>query len=362
MKMTFRKPFDAHRHLRDGDVLDAVSHYASQHFYGSIIMPNLVPPVATKAQAQAYQKRIMKSIGDPNFLPMMTLYLTDQTDPDDLETAFEDGVAVAAKLYPLHGTTNSGNAVSDYTKVHHVFKRMEKIGMPLCIHGERPTMQGEPVDHYDREAIFLRSELQELREAYPDMRISLEHISTKEAAEFIAKYGDKDLVATLTPHHLLTDRRYAINNSDNSCMPIIKAREHKEALQALVARGCEWVHLGTDCAPHVEGKKQAVQCACGCFTGPHAIALYLQAFEEADALEYFEAFASLRGPRFFGIEPSDQLVMYAKESWELSEMTRLEGEPYVDGIQLIRPFGYRSPEETAAGLGKNRIMTWKQVA
>lgn len=357
-RITLRKPFDAHLHLRDDDILRAVLPYASEHFWGGIIMPNLVPPVATMADARAYYSRIKSALHGADYTPLMTLYLTDTTNPDDVAKAYEDHVVVAAKLYPLHGTTNSAYAVSDYAKIAPTLKMMEQLGMPLLIHGERPTERGQPVDHYDREALFIQSELNELLEAFPDLRVSLEHISSLEAAAFIRTYGHPGLVATITPQHLAIDRRHAINNNDAACMPIIKRQAHREALLDLVASGCEWVHLGTDGAPHIEGKKQAVQCACGCFTGPHAMSLYLEAFEEAGALAHFEAFASLRGPMFFDREPSGALVTYERHEWQIGSMISVGEEPG----EVIRPFLFRTPEEVQQGLGKNRVLQWQLAA
>lgn len=356
--ITFRLPFDAHRHLRDGEILSAVARFASQHFCGGIVMPNLVPPIVTYANAVSYRQRIEEALANEqgSFRPLMTLYLTDNTDPDDVARAYEDGVAHAVKLYPLGGTTNSDSAVTNIRKVDVVLRRMEQIGMPLLIHGERPReVDGELVDHYDREALYVENELQALLDRHPNLRISLEHISSETAVEFINQYGSRNRVATVTPHHLMFDRRVTVYTQDAACMPIIKAQRHKEALRNLVASGCPWVHLGTDCAPHLEASKQAVVTACGCFTGPHAIPLYLQAFTELECLNLFEQFASIRGPAFFGLSPSEEFVSYEPLKWELDGMVP------VPGGGEIRPFRYRSPTECASlGVG-NLQLQWRLI-
>lgn len=353
-------PWDAHRHLRDGTILQTVAPYAAQNFWGGIIMPNLHPPVITYADAVAYRDRIHTTLKDADFTPAMTLYLTDNTDPDDVARAYEDGVAVAVKKYPLHGTTNSDFAVTDLAKVAPVLRMMSQIGMPLCIHGEQVTLNNEPLNHLKREPYYVRGELDELLEYFDGLRVSLEHISTKEAAALIAKYGSKDLVATVTPHHLINHIGRMMFNSDGAHMPCAKDIEDMLALQELIASGCEWIHLGTDCAPHDERHKNSVVCACGVFTGPNAHALYLEVFDTIGRLDLYEAFASLRGPRFFGIEPKKKPITFVRTPWKIDDFVTAYGPTAAEDFD-IRPYGYRSPEEEAAGKGVNRELQW-QVA
>lgn len=350
-------PWDAHRHLRDGAMLRTVAPFAAANFWGGIIMPNLVPPVVTYADVVAYRDRIRAAFDGVDFTPAMTLYLTDNTDPDDVARAYEDGVAIAIKKYPLHGTTNSDSAVTDLTKVAPVLQMMSQIGMPLCIHGEQVTLKGEPLNHLKREPYYVRGELDEILEMFPGLRISLEHISTKEAAAFIAKYGSKDLVATVTPHHLVHHIGRAMYTTDGAYMPCAKDIEDMLALRELIASGSEWIHLGTDCAPHDERNKNSVVCACGAFTGPNAHALYLEAFDAIGRLDLYEAFASLRGPRFFGLAPKKQTITFVRELWRIDDFVTVHGSNAAEDF-YVRPFGYRSPTEEAAGKGVNRELKW----
>ena len=353
-------PFDAHLHLRDGQMLGTVAPLATKNYWGGIIMPNLVPPVVTEEEALAYYDRILDGLGQYRFTPFMTLYLTDNTSPDDVASAFESGAAIAVKKYPLHGTTNSASAVTDLSKVKDVLKVMSEIGMPLLIHGEQVVYNGESLNHLKRETLYLSGELEEIKSQFPDLRISLEHISTKEAAELIGKYGNKNFVATVTPQHLVTHIGRTMYTTDGSYMPCAKDIEDMMALRELIASGCEWIHLGTDCAPHPEHKKGAVQCACGAFTATNSLELYLEAFEAAGTLKYFEAFACHRGPRFFGLDSVQEEITFVKESWQSEDFVTSYGDSEPKDFN-IRPFGFRTKEEEAAGLGKNRTMTWKVV-
>tara|TARA_B100000508_G_scaffold136343_1_gene129254 strand:- start:83 stop:1198 length:1116 start_codon:yes stop_codon:yes gene_type:complete len=354
--------FDAHLHLRDGQMLGTVAPLAAKKFWAGVIMPNLVPPVVTAQDAVNYQTRIRKALGDESFEPYMTLYLTDNTDPDDVARAYESGIAVAVKKYPLHGTTNSTSAVTDLAKVTDVLQVMSEIGMPLCIHGEEVVLDGEPINHLKREPFYVAGELNEILDSFPNLRVSLEHISTKEAAELIDKYGNENFVATVTPQHLVTHLGRAMYTSDGAYMPCAKDIEDMLALRELIASGCEWIHLGTDCAPHSEEKKEAVQCACGAFTALNAVELYLEALSEANALHLFEEFACLRGPRFFGIEPQPGTVVYKQQDWQVEDFVTSYGLNHAGEDFNIRPFGFRTATEEAAHMGVNRTMTWRQSA
>lgn len=310
MRLTIRRPDDWHLHLRDGAMLATVLP-ASRDFGRAIIMPNLVPPVATGAEAVAYRERI-RSAGPPRtFQPLMTLYLTEATDPDDVERAFRGGVATAVKLYPAGATTNSSSGVRDVDRVRPVLERMAAIGMPLCIHGE---VTDGAVDIFDRESVFIERVLDPLRRAVPKLPIVLEHVTTKDGVDYV-RAGGPDIAATLTVHHLILNRNAMLVGGIRPhlyCLPILKRERHREALLGAATSGDPSFFLGTDSAPH---PREAKESACGCagvFTAPVAMPCLAHVFETAGALERMEAFTSVHGARFYGLAPAEDTITLQK--------------------------------------------------
>ncbi len=312
--LTIRRPDDWHLHLRDGDMLRAVVPYTSAVYRRAIVMPNLVPPVTTVEAAIAYRQRILDAVPDDHqFEPLMTCYLTDNLDPNELEKGFVQGVFTAAKLYPANATTNSSHGVSSIDAINPVLARMEKIGMPLLVHGE---VTHADIDIFDREARFIETVMEPLRQRFPALRVVFEHITTKEAAQYV-RDGNSLLAATITPQHLMFNRNDMLVGGVRPhfyCLPILKRNVHQVALRELVASGCDRVFLGTDSAPHGKHRKEA-SCGCaGCFNAPSALAIYATVFEEMNAMQHFEAFCSLNGPRFYGLpENEDQLTLVRRE-------------------------------------------------
>ena len=310
--LTIRRPDDWHLHLRDGAMLEGVLPWSAQHFARAIVMPNLVPPVVTGSEAAAYRDRILAALPEgADFTPLMTLYLTETTDADDVARAHADGIIHAVKLYPAGATTNSASGVRDFDKVRGVLERMAEIGLPLCVHGE--VTRGE-IDIFDREAVFIDEVLDPVRRATPGLRVVMEHITTREAAEYV-QAGGPDLGATITVQHLMLDRNDMLVGGMRPhyyCLPILKRGTHREALVALATSGFERVFLGTDSAPHPLHKKEAECCAAGCFTAPVALSCLAHVFEDAGALDRLEAFASLNGPAFYGMAPNETRITLKK--------------------------------------------------
>jgi dihydroorotase len=312
--LTIRRPDDWHVHLRDGAMLNHVAGYTARQFARAIIMPNLTPPVTDAAAADAYRARILAAIpAGLDFTPLMTCYLTDATNPDALEAGFRSGSFTAAKLYPAHATTNSAHGVTDITALAPVFERMAAIGMPLLVHGE---VTDPAVDIFDREAVFLDRVLIPLRRMMPGLRIVLEHITTAEAAAYVAE-AEPGIAATITAHHLVIDRNAMFAGGFRPhayCLPVAKRSLHRDALRRAVAGGSDRFFLGTDSAPH---KLSAKESACGCagiFTAPHALETYAEVFDELGALDRFEAFASLNGPRFYGLPVNEGRITLERQS------------------------------------------------
>jgi dihydroorotase len=307
-RLTIRRPDDWHVHLRDGAMLEAVAIHTARQFARAIIMPNLVPPVTTAEAAAAYRQRILAVLpADVRFTPLMTCYLTDATDPGAIAAGFADGSFTAAKLYPAKATTNSAFGVTDITKLTPVFERMAEIGMPLLIHGE---VTDPTVDIFDREAVFVEHVLIPLRARVPGLKIVLEHITTSEAAAYVAE-SPAGIAATVTPHHLLINRNAIFNGGlrpDAYCLPVAKRESHRQALRRAVASGSDRFFLGTDTAPHPRHAKEAECCAAGVFCAPFALEIYADIFDELGALDKFEAFASLNGPRFYGLPVNEGTV------------------------------------------------------
>ena len=309
--LTLRRPDDWHLHLRDGDMLRAVLP-GSAHFARAIVMPNLVPPVVTEADAIAYRTRIEDALPEgQSFQPLMTLYLTEDTDPEDVARAHANGVVTAVKLYPAGATTNSASGVRDFDKVRPVLERMAEIGLPLCVHGE---VVDPDIDIFDREAVFIDRILDPLRQATPGLRVVMEHITTADAVAY-ARAQDDTLGATITVQHLMLDRNDMLVGGIRPhyyCLPILKRGTHREALVAAATSGEARFFLGTDSAPHAtHTKENACGCA-GCFTAPIAMACLAQTFEETGALDNMEAFTSLNGPAFYGLPPNEDTITLTK--------------------------------------------------
>ena len=297
--LTIRRPDDWHVHLRDGEMLQRVAPFTARQFARAIVMPNLLPPVTTVSAAAEYRERIHAAAG-AGFEPLMTCYLTDQANPDELEQGREEGVWIAAKLYPAGATTNSASGVTDIRRIYPALERMQKIGMVLCVHGE---VTDPSVDVFDREAVFIERVLEPLRRDMPALKIVFEHITTEEAAHYVRDSGT-EVAATVTPQHLIINRNAIFAGGLRPhayCLPVAKREKHRLAVREAATSGSPKFFLGTDSAPHApEAKESACGCA-GIFNAPYALESYATVFEEEAALERLEAFASENGPRFYGL-------------------------------------------------------------
>ncbi|EGJ11599.1 dihydroorotase [Rubrivivax benzoatilyticus] len=316
--LTITRPDDWHLHLRDGAALAAVLPYTAREFARAIVMPNLRPPVTTAAQATAYRERILAAgLEGTDFEPLMTLYLTDNTPPDEIVRAREAGV-VALKLYPAGATTNSDAGVTDIRRCYPTLEAMQRAGLPLLVHGE---VTDPEIDVFDREAVFINRVMRPLRADFPELKVVFEHITTKEAAEYVAA-ADDFTAATVTAHHLLYDRNALFVGGLRPhyyCLPVLKRAVHRHALLAAVASGSRKFFLGTDSAPHAAALKEQSVCGAGCFTAPAALALYAEAFELAGALDKLEAFAAFNGPDFYGLPRNTGTVTLRREPFTLPE-------------------------------------------
>ena len=312
--LTIRRPDDWHLHLRDGDMLRAVLPHTSRHFARAIIMPNLVPPVVTADDARAYRDRIMAALpeGD-DFKPLMTLYLTEDTDPADVAAAHAEGLITAVKLYPAGATTNSASGVSNFSNVTKVLEKMAEVGLPLCMHGE--VTDGD-VDIFDREAVFIDRILDPMRRDHPELRVVMEHITTSNAVEYV-KANEKNLGATVTTHHLVINRNHILAGGIKPhyyCLPVAKREEHRLALRKAATSGDERFFLGTDSAPHTDVNK-LLPCGCaGCFTALNTMSILAEVFEQDGALDKLEAFASLNGPAYYGFAPNEATLTLTRKA------------------------------------------------
>lgn len=306
--LTLVRPDDWHLHLRDGAMMRAVLPHTARDFARAIIMPNLVPPVVTGAQAAAYRERIMAALPDgTTFEPLMTLYLTEDTDPEDVATAYSTGLVKAVKLYPAGATTNSASGVANFEKVRGTLERMAEIGLPLCVHGE---VTDEDIDIFDREAVFIDRVLDPIRRNSPGLRVVMEHITTQDAVDY-ARAQDDTLAATITTHHLIINRNHILAGGIKPhyyCLPVAKRETHRLALRAAATSSEARFFLGTDSAPHTDANK-LLPCGCaGCFTAPNTLPILAEVFEEEGALERLEAFTSRNGPAFYGLPVNDTVV------------------------------------------------------
>jgi len=298
-KLTLRRPDDMHLHLRDGAMLRGVLPESARHFARALVMPNLVPPVVTAAHAVAYHARILKALPEgAAFQPLMTLYLTEDSDPDDVAAAAASGLVSAVKLYPAGATTNSHGGVRDVARVQAVLDRMAEIDLPLCVHGEVTTPS---VDIFDREAVFIDTVLDPLHRAHPHLRIVMEHITTTHAVDWVRAQDDR-VAATITTHHLILNRNHLLVGGIRPhyyCLPVAKSEEHRQALVAAATSGEPKFFLGTDSAPHVDALKESA-CGCaGCFTATNTMPLLAHVFEDQGRLANLECFTSIRGASFY---------------------------------------------------------------
>ncbi|WP_422102032.1 dihydroorotase [Vreelandella sp.] len=328
--ITLTRPDDWHLHLRDDDALTAVVGHTAAQMGRAIIMPNLKPPVTTTEQAIAYRERILAALPEGSaFEPLMVLYLTDTTPPEEIQRAVDSGIVKAVKLYPAGATTNSASGVTDIAHCDDTIAMMAKLGMPLLVHGE---VTDHEIDIFDREAVFIERVMKPLLARHPSLKVVFEHITTQQAAEFVASASD-NVAATITAHHLLFNRNKMLAGGIRPhyyCLPILKREQHRQALLKAATSGSPKFFLGTDSAPHAKGDKES-SCGCaGAYTAPAAIELYATAFEEMQALDKLEAFASLNGPRFYGLAPNADTVTLERRQWVLPESY-----PYASGQTIV---------------------------
>jgi dihydroorotase len=320
--ITIIRPDDWHLHFRDGAMLAETVPATARCFRRAIVMPNLVPPVTNKTEAMAYKSRIMTAAKDyPDFEPLITLYLTNTTTPADIREAKDAGI-VASKLYPAGATTNSDAAVKGIKALYPVFAEMEKVGMLLLIHGE---VTESHIDIFDREAEFIEQHLRQIVADFPGLKVVFEHITTKDAVDFVLAASD-NVAATITPQHLLLNRNDLLVGGvkpHNYCLPVLKRNTHQQALRAVVASGSPKFFLGTDSAPHEKHKKESA-CGCaGCYSAWSAIELYAQVFQELDALDKLEGFASTHGPDFYGLPRNTDTITLRAETWTIPDTITL---------------------------------------
>ena len=321
--LTIIRPDDWHLHLRDGAMMADVLPHTARQFGRAIVMPNLKPPVTTTAMAGAYRDRIVAALpADLVFEPLMVLYLTDNTQPDEIRRAVDSGFVHGVKLYPAGATTNSDAGVTDLLHCMPSLEMMQQLGLPLLVHGE---VTDSDIDIFDREAVFIDRVLQPLRRQLPQLKIVFEHITTREAAQYV-RDAEGPMAATITAHHLLYNRNAIFKGGIRPhyyCLPILKREVHRQALMQAATSGGPRFFLGTDSAPHPKGlKEHACGCA-GCYTALHAMELYAQAFEEADALDKLEAFASFHGPDFYGLPRNTGYVRLQRAPWTIPDQLKL---------------------------------------
>ncbi|WP_207146414.1 dihydroorotase [Ectothiorhodospira mobilis] len=341
-ELHIRRPDDWHLHVRDGDGLKCAVPHSARRFARAVIMPNLKPPVVNVAQAAAYRDRILAAVPEGvAFDPLMTIYLTDDTTPDDIRAVAESGFMLGAKLYPAGATTHSDAGVTDIRHIDAVLQAMQDLGVPLMVHGE---VTGPEVDLFDREARFIEQVLTPLVERFPALKVVLEHVTTAEAVAFV-RQAPETVAATVTPQHILMNRNALFQGGmrpHHFCLPVLKREEHRAAILETLAEGHPRFFLGTDSAPHPRGAKES---ACGCagiYSAPAAIELYAEAFEQAGALDRLEAFASENGPRFHGLPPNEDYITLRRQPWTVPEAL---------------PFG----EDTVVPLRAGEELAWRLV-
>ncbi|MFZ6746836.1 dihydroorotase [Undibacterium sp. JH2W] len=316
-QITITRPDDWHLHVRDGAALASVLPHTAAQFARAIIMPNLKPPVTTTEQAAAYRQRILAAVpAGMNFEPLMTLYLTNNTPPDEIRRAKDSGFVHAVKLYPAGATTNSDAGVTDLRNCYKTLETMQEVGLPFLVHGE---VTDPEIDLFDREAVFIDKVMQPLRKDMPELKVVFEHITTSDAAAYVAESGGP-IAATITAHHLLYNRNEIFKGGIRPhyyCLPVLKRETHRQALVRAAISGSKRFFLGTDSAPHAKGlKEHACGCA-GCYTAMHAMELYTQAFEQAGALDQLEAFASFNGPDFYQLPRNSGHITMVRQDWQM---------------------------------------------
>jgi dihydroorotase len=324
-RLTIRKPDDWHLHVRDGAMLKAVLPFTAKHFGRAILMPNLIPPVTTTTDGIAYRERVLAALPPGStFQPLITCYLTDDTDPDDVERGFRAGVFTAVKLYPANATTNSAAGVTDYNKIMRVLERMEKIDMPFLMHGEDVDPE---VDIFDREAMFIERTLSKWTRRFPGLRMVLEHLSSQDGVDFVRSAAPQ-LAGTITPYHMVLTRTDWLGwglKPYMYCMPVIKTAKDRAALRKAACSGAACYFLGTDSAPHPVARKLALNGIPGLFNAPVAMATYAKVFEEEGALDKLEAFASLNGARHYKLPPNSETLTLEKSAWTAPEEVKIAG-------------------------------------
>ncbi len=344
-RITIRKPDDWHLHVRDGAMLKAALPFTAAHFGRAIIMPNLLPPVLTVKDAIAYRNRLIAALPEgSNFQPLMTCYLTDASDPDDVEAGFREGVFTAVKMYPANATTNSAYGVTDFQRIRRVLARMEKIGMTFLIHGEEADPE---IDVFDREAVFIERRLAPMTKDFPGLFIVLEHVSSRDGVDFVRAHAPQ-VGGSITPYHLMLTRTDWLGYGNRPymyCMPVIKRREDRDALRKAATSGDSNFFLGTDSAPHPVTKKLNVVGAAGLFNSPVAIESYAQVFAEENALDRLEAFTSLNGPKHYRLPPNTETITLERNDWTAPEEMKIDG-----------------PEERALIHRGGETIPWKIVA
>ena len=329
MEIKLTRPDDWHLHLRDGALMQSVLPDTARQFARAIVMPNLKPPVTTTEQALAYRARIVAALpAGAKFEPLMTLYLTDNTSAEEIKKAKASGIVHAVKYYPAGATTNSDAGVTDIRKTYSALEEMQRCGMPLLVHGE---VTDPAVDVFDREAVFIESVLQPLLKDLPKLRVVFEHITTKDAAQFVASAPD-NIAATITAHHLLYNRNAMFKGGIRPhyyCLPVLKRETHREALVQAAISGNKKFFLGTDSAPHEQHLKESA-CGCaGCYTAHAAIELYAEVFEQAGALDKLEGFASFYGADFYGLPRNTQQITLRREEWHMPHTLEFGGSKLV---------------------------------
>ena len=324
MEITIRQPNDYHVHFRDGDMLQAVVPHTALHFGKAIVMPNLVPPVINADMAIAYRERIMAAVPEGfNFQPLMTLYLTEETNKKDIDAAIESGIIHAVKLYPAGATTNSQSGVTDIKKVYPILEHMADKGLNLCVHGEVTKPE---IDIFDREAVFIEEVMEPIRKNIPELKIVMEHITTKNARDYV-KASDKNLAATITTHHLMINRNHMLVGGIRPhyyCLPIVKREEHRLALVEAAISGDPKFFLGTDSAPHPTGHKQS---ACGCagvFSAMNTMACLAHVFDQENALDKLEGFVSIFGDDYYGLPHNEKTMTLKKRDVPVSFAEAIE--------------------------------------
>jgi len=345
MELILTRPDDWHLHVRDSDVLAAVVPHSAQRFGRALIMPNLKPPVTTTNMARAYRERILAAVPQgAGFSPQMSLYLTDNMPAEEIDRAADSGIVIAAKLYPAGATTNSDSGVTDVRNIYPVLERMQARGVVLCVHGEVTAAE---IDIFDREHVFIERVLAPLVRDFPELRVVFEHITTEAAVEFVRSH-ERNVGATITPHHLLLNRNAIFVGGirpHHYCLPVLKRERHRRSLVEAATSGDRRFFLGTDSAPHARGDKESA-CGCaGCYVAHAGIELYAEVFEAEGALDRLEGFASLNGAAFYGLPPNADTIKLVRESWSVPETYPFVGSDVLVPLRAGEQLAWRLAEQ-----------------